>query len=123
MAKRVLDVGNCNMDHSSITRLVAGEFQAEIVRAHAKTDALAALEKQQFDLVLINRLMDRTGEPGLEIIQEIKRRPEISATPVMMITNFAEHQETAMKNGAEPGFGKREMGSADTREKLAKFLE
>ena len=122
MAKRVLDVGNCNMDHGSLTRLLTREFDVEIVRAHKIDDALAAMEKGAFDLVLVNRQMDRGGAPGLAIIEEIKRRPETSATPVMMITNFAEHQQTAVASGAEPGFGKSELDSPSTRERLAKFL-
>jgi CheY-like chemotaxis protein len=121
MSKRVLDVGNCNMDHSSIRELVTG-FGAEIVRAHGMADALTALGKQTFDLVLVNRLMDRSGEPGLEIIEEIKRNPDTSATPVMMITNYREHQQKAVDHGAEPGFGKKDLHSEETRQKLARFL-
>lgn len=122
MPKRVLDVGNCNMDHGSLSRRLQQEFEVEIVRAHAMNDALLAMERQTFDLVLVNRLMDRGGAPGLAIIEEIKRRPETATTPVMMITNFAEHQQKAIASGAEPGFGKNELLAASTRDKLAKFL-
>lgn len=122
MAKRVLDVGNCQMDHSALKSLLTDGFQVDIVRAHTRADALGALSKQPFDLVLVNRLLDRDGDSGLEIIREIKRQPEWSATPVMMISNFPEHQQKAVESGAEPGFGKRELHSPATREKLSRFL-
>jgi CheY-like chemotaxis protein len=122
MAKRVLDVGNCNMDHSSISQLLKTNFQAEIVRAHTLSEAVGALHQQVFDLVLVNRQLDRDGSPGLAVIEQIKRDPETSTLPVMMITNFAEHQQKAIASGAEPGFGKKDLHSAETHEKLAKFL-
>jgi CheY-like chemotaxis protein len=122
MKKRVLDVGNCNMDHSSISKVLASGFQAEVVRAHTFSEAIGAVDQQVFDLVLVNRQLDRDGSSGLAVIEEIKRRPETSGMPVMMITNFADHQQKAIASGAEPGFGKKDLHSAETHEKLAKFL-
>ena len=42
--------------------------------------------------------------------------------PVMLVTNYPEHQQQAIAAGAEPGFGKAELASPATLAKLAKFL-
>lgn len=122
MTKRVLDVGNCDADHASITDLVRNAFAAEIVRAHGPRDALAKLRAGGVDLVLVNRKLDQDHSDGLDIIHQIKQDPDLAATPCMLITNFAEHQQLAVQAGAEMGFGKRELGAPETRERLATFL-
>ncbi|HEX7447427.1 MAG TPA: response regulator [Pirellulales bacterium] len=121
--KRLLDVGQCSLDHGSICRLVEGQFGAEVVQAHQIHDALATLRKETFDLVLVNRKLDTDGDDGLKLIEAMKADAQLSATPVMLVTNFAEHQQTAIAAGAEPGFGKAELGEPATREKLSRFLE
>ena len=122
MTKRVLDVGNCNADHASLTRLVQNNFTAEIVRVHGPDDAFAALRDGGIDLVLVNRLMDRDHSEGLDIIKQIKQDPELAATPCMLITNYAEHQQLAVAAGAEVGFGKSQLEDPQTHALLAKFL-
>ena len=122
MTKRLLDVGNCVPDHASIRSLVTTHFDAEVVQAHGPEDALALLREGPFDLVLINRKLDRDYTDGIEILRQIKADYALSATPVMLITNYPEHQQTAVEAGAEYGFGKIEIGEPGTREKLARFL-
>ena len=72
MAKRVLEVGNCDPDHSSIKRLLEQSFAAEVVRTHNLAEALVELGRARFDLVLVNRLMDKDGSPGIDIIKAVK---------------------------------------------------
>ncbi len=122
MPKNILDVGNCDPDHGSICRLLQNNFDVNVVRTHGMDDAIAALGERTFDLILVNRLMDRDGASGLAIIERIKGDSEFGSTPVMMITNFAEHQEYAAAAGAEAGFGKAELGDAATLERLRPFL-
>jgi len=121
MVKRVLDVGNCAADHAAIRSLVETTFDATVARAHGLPDALAALRAEHFDLVLVNRLLDHGGA-GIQVISSIKNDPALAAVPVMLITNYAEHQQAAIEAGAEYGFGKSELQSAQTRETLARFL-
>lgn len=120
--KRVLDVGQCSLDHGSIRRLVEGQFGAQVVQAHQLHDAMAALRGGAFDLVLVNRKLDIDGDDGLKIVKTIKADPQLSSTPVMLVTNFAEHQQTAVAAGAEPGFGKAQLDDPATLEKLSRFL-
>ena len=120
--KRVLDVGNCSPDHGAISSLLRKQFGAEVVQAHGPDDALQALRKEKFDLILVNRKLDQDYSDGLEIIKQIKANPALAATPCMLITNYAEHQATAVAVGAEPGFGKLSLTKPETIERLGKFL-
>ena len=120
--KRVLSVGQCSADHWSIRHLLEGDFQVEVVAAHSAADALAQLRAGKFDLVLVNRVLDADGSAGLPIIQAIKADDALSDVPVMLVTNFREHQEQAVAAGAEPGFGKAELNSASVREALRGYL-
>ncbi len=123
MTKRVLDVGQCGPDHAAIRRLVQGAFGAEVVQADHLGDALAALRKQSFDLVLINRKLDIDYSDGMEVLHAIKAEPDFAAVSIMLVTNYPEHQQAAIAAGAEPGFGKAELSLPATREKLARFLK
>jgi|SRR3569623_216332 len=123
MAKRVLDVGQCVPDHAAIRRLVQGVFGAEVVQADHLGDALEALRKQTFDLVLINRKLDIDYSDGMEVLRAIKAEPDFAAVPIMLVTNYPEHQQAAIAAGAEAGFGKADLSLPATREKLARFLE
>ena len=122
MTRRVLDVGQCGPDHSAIRAYLEQHFAAEVMQAHGPDDALAALQNGSFDLVLVNRKLDRDYSDGLEIIKQIKGDPDLSAVAVMLVTNYAEHQDLAVAVGAERGFGKLEYDQPETREKLARFL-
>lgn len=122
MPKRVLDVGQCPPDHAAIRVMLEANFDVEIVRAQLPSDTLAQLRSGKFDLVLINRKLDEDYSDGLEILKEIKADPRIAATPVMLVTNYPEHQAAAVAAGAEYGFGKLELRSPETLERLRKVL-
>jgi CheY-like chemotaxis protein len=121
--KRVLDVGQCSPDHWSIKHLVEGELGGEVVQAHHLADALELLRGGGFALVLVNRKLDADYSDGLDVIRQIKADPQLAATPVMLVSNYPESQAEAVAAGAEPGFGKAELRSAATREKLAAALK
>src|SRR5437764_102889 len=114
MSKRLLDVGNCAADHGSICDLVERQFAAEVVQAHSAAEALAALKGGAYDLVLINRVFDLDGDDGIELIRAIKADTKLAAVPVMLITNYPDYARQAEASGAVPGFGKRELHSAQT---------
>jgi CheY-like chemotaxis protein len=120
--KRVLDVGNCVPDHSAITRFLTKNFDCEVLQADAADDALATLQKQPVDLVVVNRKLDCDYSDGVEVIRKIKAEPGLKDIPVMLITNYAEHHEAAMAIGALRGFGKLEYGKPETLERLQPIL-
>jgi len=123
MGKHVLDVGNCSFDHSALKRVIESHFDARVSRAHGHTDALQALRSGDYQLVLINRILDRDGSDGLDLIRRIKSETDLSTKPVMLITNYDEYQQRAMEAGAERGFGKNSIGSPELIEHLARFLD
>jgi CheY-like chemotaxis protein len=122
MPKRVLDIGNCSMDHGAIRALIERSFAAEVVQAHGADDALDLLGQEQFDLVLVNRKLDQDYSDGLDVVAAIKAQPEHAAIPCMLITNYPEHQAAAVAAGCEPGFGKKSLHEAATHERLKKHL-
>lgn len=122
MPKRVLDVGQCNPDHSTITSYLKKHFDCEVIRTHGPDDTLEELKSRPFDLVLINRKLDADYSDGLDVIRMIKADPAISSVPVMLVTNYPEHQAAAIAEGAILGFGKLEYQKPETREKLAAVL-
>jgi CheY-like chemotaxis protein len=122
MSKRVLDVGNCTPDHSSIKHFLTKHFDCEVVQAHGADDALPALRDGRFDLVLVNRKLDQDYSDGLEVIRKIKQAADLSHVPAMLVTNYDEHHEAAMKIGALRGFGKLDLAKPETVEKLTPIL-
>lgn len=123
MSKRVLDVGQCGPDHAAIRAFLTRHFDCEIVQAHGPDDALANLRGGRFDLVLVNRKLDRDYSDGIEIIRAMKADPAIAGMPVMLVTNYPEHQAAAVEAGALQGFGKLEYDLPETRAKVAAVLE
>ena len=122
MNKRVLDVGQCDMDHASMRSLIEENFDAQLVRVHFADQALDMLRRSTFDLVLINRLLDRDQTEGMLLLRQIKENPGLASVPVMLVTNYLEHQDLAVAAGASRGFGKSALGTLETRQTLAPYL-
>ena len=122
MKKRVLDVGNCVPDHSAITTFLTSRFDCEVLQADGADDALKALRDEDVDLVLVNRKLDMDYSDGIEVIRQIKENPKLSTVPVMLITNYPEHQDAAMAIGALRGFGKLELSKPETVQRLQPIL-
>ena len=120
--RRVLDVGNCGPDHRSICSALSSRFAVDVVQAHGPTDTLELLKSSTFDLVLINRKLDQDYSDGIEILRLIKSDPDTRDVPVMLITNFEEHQQQAVEAGAVLGFGKLELSKESTFERLSAII-
>jgi len=123
MGKIVLSVGQCSGDHAAIARMLAKHFKVEVRRSALAEDTLRTLRSMRVGLVLVNRILDADGSEGLELIRQIKRSSDLAGIPVMLVSNYPEHQATAISAGAEPGFGKDELYGRQTQEKLGRFLE
>ena len=122
MTKRVLDVGQCGPDHATIQSYLTAHFDCGVVQTHGLADTLSELRTGDYHLVLINRKLDADYSDGIEIIRAIKADPETADVPVMLVTNYPEHQDAAEAAGAHRGFGKLEFDRPETREKLAAVL-
>lgn len=122
MAKRVLSVGQCVPDQSAITAFLRREFAAEVQVAGTADEAMSMLFAGPFDLVLVNRVFDEDGESGLDFVKAMKADPTAGKVPVMLVSNYADAQKRATDAGAEPGFGKAQLGAAEVAERLRAFL-
>lgn len=120
--RTVLDVGNCAPDHAAIRRMLTKNFDVEVLQTDGSSDTLETLRSRAVDLVLINRKLDMDYSDGVEILKTIKADPALAVLPVMIVTNYEEHQEAAMAIGAVRGFGKLSLNASDTLERLRTLL-
>ena len=122
MGKRILSVGQCSPDGSAITAFLEQTFAAEVETADTADEAMSSIHNGPFDLVLINRIFDADGGSGLELIRSIKKDSGICKVPVMLVSNLADAQERAVAAGAEPGFGKAQVGTPEAIARLEDLL-
>ena len=123
MTKIVLDIGNCNPDHSAIQRMFTSHYDVIVLRADELSDAMDVLRENKVDLIVINRKLDIDYSDGIEILRHLKRDAATRAIPAMIITNYPEQQLAAVSEGAEYGFGKLQYTEPSTHERLSRFLE
>ena len=119
---KVLSVGQCSLDHGNIGRMLSEEFGADVKQAATTEEALRAVRAGNYDLVLVNRVLDADGGSGLDLIQRLLGDADTRAPPTMLVSNHAEAQDAAVAFGAERGFGKNALTSPETRDLLASIL-
>jgi len=140
---RVLSVGQCSYDHGMISRTLEHAFDVRVQSAAATDDALEKLRTEPFDLVLVNRILDRDGSSGLDLIRAIKADPELADIPVIMVT-FVQEKGLGFSLGAadylvkpvqwarlkevldryrSPGSALVMEGDSETRAELRRLLE
>lgn len=122
MSKTVLDVGQCNPDHSSISGLLKQHFGVDVQRAQSHQQALTMANDLQPALVLINRLYDANGDQGMETLKALKADDATTSIPVMIVSNYSDAQDAAVAAGAVHGFGKSSLTATKTIQCLAKYL-
>lgn len=120
--KRVLSVGQCVPDQAAIERLLNANFEVAVEKAATAEEAIAAVQAGGVDLVLVNRKLDIDYSEGSDIITALKGDPETASVPIMLITNYPEHDEAAVKLGAVSGFGKASLAAPETIAKLSAVL-
>src|SRR3954452_25600899 len=79
---QVLSVGQCAFDHRRIASHLEKSFRAKVVGVSSFEEALAALRSEPFDLVLVNRVNDGDGAPGLDLIRSVKAEADLAVVPV-----------------------------------------
>jgi response regulator RpfG family c-di-GMP phosphodiesterase len=121
MSKTVLSIGQCSADHASISRLLQTKFQAYIKTADSIEEAFKHSHNSSIDLILVNRIFDLTGEEGLNFIRDHLAGPA-KLIPVILISNYADAQDSAVALGAKRGFGKAALNSPETEKILREFL-
>ncbi len=120
--KTVLDIGNCGPDHNAIKSTLTKHFAAEVLQADGASDAIRVLKSHHIDLVLINRKLDQDYSDGTDVLKLLKADPDTSDVPVMIVTNYEEHQRAAIQLGAVEGFGKLSLEKPKTLQRLGEYL-
>ena len=121
--KTVLSIGQCRPDSAAIAHFFKAHFDVDVLTADLPDQALASLEENSVDLVLINRLLDVDSSDGLAILKQIRAHKTKSDIPVMLVSNYPDWQQKAVAMGARYGFGKAELNLPETRARLAEILE
>jgi two-component system, chemotaxis family, chemotaxis protein CheY len=116
----VLSVGQCGYDDSRIGRVVREATGAFLDRAGSAEEATRMLAEKKYDLVLVNRVFDAGGE-GLKFIESLKQSS--NATPVMLVSDYADAQATAIANGALMGFGKSGLSAPEVGMRIREAVE
>jgi CheY-like chemotaxis protein len=123
MSRKILTVGHCAIDQASLCRVLRERLHVEVVAAHSDQQAVDALRKDKFAVVLVNRKFHADQGDGIDLIRQIKSDTALAGTPVMLLSNHREYQELAVAAGAEPGFGKADLHRPEISEKLRGFLD
>ena|SRR5688572_25396854 len=112
MGKKVVLVGHCGPDSSYLRMTVAAAQKGTVVVSADDEQTLTSAIEQGADLLLFNRILDYgfEEETGVELIKRLKATHP--ALRMMLVSNYADAQEDALKAGALPGFGKKELGSS-----------
>jgi len=119
MPKRVLSIGNCGYDDSTITAALRKNFTVEMHTVGTAEEANQAVKEGRFDLIVVNRLFDSNGDSGIELIKKLK--PTVKA-PMMLISNYPEYHQEAVAAGAVMGFGKKQVGKPAMIEVVGEYL-
>jgi two-component system chemotaxis response regulator CheY len=121
-AKRILSLGQCGADHAAIAWTVRGNLDAEVVPAATAEEALTLLRNEAFDLVLVNRVLDQDGSLGMDFVNKVKADADLKDIPVMLVSNYEDSQEEAVRGGALRGFGKSALRNPQTLDLLRMAL-
>lgn len=74
-------------DEENVTHLVSSALRFdgfETMTADSGTDALAKVTQYDPDLVVLDVMMP--GRDGLDVLQELRKRPDVAAIPVVLLT-------------------------------------
>lgn len=122
MSKRVALIGHCGPDSSYLKMAVSAAERGTQVLAVDEEARLQELIKDGLDLLLFNRILDFgfPEEEGIEVIRRLRaQHPNLK---MMLVSNYADAQAAAVKAGALPGFGKKDLGSSRVAQLLRDAL-
>lgn len=110
-------VGHCGADSYSLSHAVSRAVpNAKVIAADDVASLDAALASPA--VLLVNRVLDgdfKTGNGVERIASLASKNPR---PKMILISNYADAQASAVAAGASPGFGKSQLGSPATVELL-----
>jgi len=87
--KQVLNVGQCDSDYADCRSMLESVFEARVERAIDIRWALELLCQREYDLVLVNRIIEATVEEGVDLVRKMRDSEFLRGTPVMLLSNFS----------------------------------
>ena len=123
MSKKIALVGHCGPD-SSFLRIAVSKAAREATVLSVDDDSdLKHVLDDGVDLLLLNRQLDFGFDEreGVALIRKLKAK--YPAVKTMLVSNYPDAQAAAVKEGALPGFGKREIGTPRVNELLRDALK
>ena len=123
MSKQVLLVGHCGPDSAYLRQSVRKAVpDAVLVSADDARELTKALGSGTVDLILFNRELGYGYEPdtGVEAIRAL--RPAHPDVRMILVSNYEDAQRAAEQAGAQPGFGKRDLGTPKVADLLRDAL-
>ena len=122
MTKTVLSVGQCRPDHAAISHFLTSNFSINLLTADLASDCEKVVAENTIDLILINRKLDADYSDGMVILESLKADEATRDIPVMLVSNLPEWQQKAQEAGALCGFGKAELNSPETVDRVRAVL-
>ncbi len=74
-----------------VVRVMLEEKEFNVTCAYSGPQALAGLEKQTPDLILLDTMMPEMD--GLEVLRRLKAAPETSSIPIILLTALDEDED------------------------------
>src|SRR4051812_1688771 len=118
MGKRILLVGHCNIDGPRLQEVLSSEIPGSRVERINSDADLDRTVGEGADLLLVNREPVGFDESGLDLIRKVCG--DHPGTRVMLVSDYPDAQERAIKAGALPGFGKGQIGSPELAETVGR---
>jgi len=117
----ILLVGHCGPDTSSLISYLDDILDDPTIKSIEKaSEAELYLSESSPDLILVNRILPLYNELGYEWIKRLYN--QYSDTAFMLISNHEDAQKIAVKNGAYPGFGKKDLFSPEATQKIKQAI-
>ena len=115
---KILDVGQCGFDGPRMARLWHEVLGAEVECVDTGDDAVEMAQRNEYDVILVNRVLAADESSGLEVIARLL---ELGLkTPVMLVSDLPKAQDAAVQLGAVRGFGKAQLGERSTLELVSR---
>lgn len=112
-------------DDNSLRQLYAVELGSKnytVLEAPDGEQGLILAQKEKPDLILLDIMMPKLD--GVATLNQIKQNPELSKTPVVMLTNFGQENlvKQAFSSGAVDYLLKYKVTPAEMAEKIGQVL-
>jgi two-component system, chemotaxis family, chemotaxis protein CheY len=111
MPSKVVLVGHCGPDSSFLRLAVNRALPGSTVVAADDAKTLDKQIEQGAELLLLNRVLDYgfDTDEGVELVRQLRaQHPKLK---MILVSNYDDAQQAAVRAGALPGFGKRDIGT------------